>query len=260
MNAVTINGRTYDSINAAMEELKKMEAAEKASNMTIYKGKDIEAKYSAIVKEYIENGCTINATTMRGSQGEQAKIDLTDGTATYRVRLERSIDTDYTNIKDEIRAWPEGYQIIIEKFDAEVTDIWNGRGELEKAITFFRLGRGYGLDGAFVQDEEDYLAFTEHRKTIRRQREEAQHGLDRNTGKYDRAIELPSKKMEAVAEMCRKHNGWKTVKADEITIKRCNPDYRTWRGETERTSDVEYIVRKKSGTKALRFKTSAVEA
>ena len=62
--------------------------------------KDIEAMYTAKVAEYLANGYIINAGTMRGSQGEIAKIDLRKGDEVIRILLDTycTWDGDFVNL------------------------------------------------------------------------------------------------------------------------------------------------------------------
>lgn len=50
---------------------------------------EINAKFSAIVSEWLAKGYVIHTPTMSGSQGEIAKVDLTDGTEIIRVLMTR---------------------------------------------------------------------------------------------------------------------------------------------------------------------------
>lgn len=54
--------------------------------------KDINVMFSAKVAEYISNGYIINADTMNGTQGEIAKIDLSDGKKIIRILVDDSFD------------------------------------------------------------------------------------------------------------------------------------------------------------------------
>ena len=62
--------------------------------------KDIEAMYTAKVAEYLANGYIINAGTMRGSQGEIAKIDLRKDDEVIRILLDThsTWDGDFVNL------------------------------------------------------------------------------------------------------------------------------------------------------------------
>lgn len=50
--------------------------------------KDIENLYTDTIKEYLEKGYRIYYSTMGGSQGEIAKIDLTNDKEVIRILLE----------------------------------------------------------------------------------------------------------------------------------------------------------------------------
>lgn len=50
---------------------------------------EINAIYTKTVTEWLNKGYTINTDTMSGSQGEVAKIDLTDGKEIIRIMLAR---------------------------------------------------------------------------------------------------------------------------------------------------------------------------
>ena len=45
----------------------------------ILTGEDVNKEFTNIVNGYLNKGFTISATTMSGTQGEHAKVDLTDG-------------------------------------------------------------------------------------------------------------------------------------------------------------------------------------
>ena len=53
---------------------------------------DINKRYTEIISEYMATGYTLNSSTMTGSQGETASIDLTDGKEIIRVLVSRFSD------------------------------------------------------------------------------------------------------------------------------------------------------------------------
>lgn len=53
---------------------------------------DINRRYTDIVNDYIQSGYDINTSTMSDSQGEIAKIDLTNGTEIVRILIDDSTD------------------------------------------------------------------------------------------------------------------------------------------------------------------------
>lgn len=46
---------------------------------------DINRRFTEIVAEWLAKGYSINTASMSGSQGETAKIDLTDGKEIVRI-------------------------------------------------------------------------------------------------------------------------------------------------------------------------------
>ena len=65
---------------------------------------NINKRFSEIVTEYLNKGYTFNTATMGGSQGEVAKVDLTDGTNIIRISIE-----SFSNWQENI----EGLEIVI---------------------------------------------------------------------------------------------------------------------------------------------------
>ena len=77
---------------------------------------DINKRYTEIISEYMATGYTLNSSTMTGSQGETASIDLTDGKEIIRVLVSRFSD------------WGD-------KASFEGVDIIAGRADLSERIT-----------------------------------------------------------------------------------------------------------------------------
>lgn len=108
--------------------------------------KDIENLYTDTIKEYLEKGYRIYYSTMGGSQGEIAKIDLTNDKEVIRILLEsnnecyrgnpvhKHIDLNYFTI------------IVGRNTDKLIGDtffdtIWNKNLELISEIRFYKIGR-----------------------------------------------------------------------------------------------------------------------
>ena len=103
---------------------------------------DINKRFTEIVAEYMAKGYTINASTMSGSQGETAKIDLTDGTEIIRV----IVDSFYENGDDYAI---DGDEIIVGKVTDNVKPnghgyldtVWNQRLEIITRERFYLLDK-----------------------------------------------------------------------------------------------------------------------
>lgn len=108
--------------------------------------KDIENLYTDTIKEYLEKGYRIYYSTMGGSQGEIAKIDLTNDKEVIRILLEsknecyrdnpvhKHIDLNYFSI------------IVGRNTDKLIGDtffdtIWNHHLELISELRVYKIGR-----------------------------------------------------------------------------------------------------------------------
>ena len=108
--------------------------------------KDIENIYTDTVREYLDNGYRIYYSTMGGSQGEIAKVDLTNDNEVIRILLgsktehyrehpiHKYMDLDYLTIiigrnTDKLRG------------DSFSDIIWNEHLELISEIRFYKIGR-----------------------------------------------------------------------------------------------------------------------
>ena len=133
---------------------------------------DINKRYTEIVAEHIGKGYTINTASMGGSQGETAKIDLTNGAEIIRIMVNAFSDWS-ANLK--------GVEIIVGRVvDANVkphsnsdwNTIWNNRLDVITAERYYRIGRDSNYYG--TQDEAEaayalllkrYIARESTRKT-----------------------------------------------------------------------------------------------
>ncbi len=101
---------------------------------------DINKRYTEIIAECIGKGYTINTATMSGSQGEKAKIDLTNGTEIIRIMVATFTDWDDHT---------EGVEIIVGKCTDNVKPhdgigydtIWNDRLDVLHRERFYKIGR-----------------------------------------------------------------------------------------------------------------------
>lgn len=115
--------------------------------MEIYRKKNLENIFSGMIQLYMIKGYRINATTMGGSQGEIAKIDLTNDEEIVRVSMDRTFYSD----RD---AFYHGDSITItaERYPMSDTDLlWTGKGEeIEKREYVLLEGEAYCMRGKFV--------------------------------------------------------------------------------------------------------------
>lgn len=108
--------------------------------------KDIENIYTYIIKGYLNEGYRIYYSTMGGSQGEIAKVDLTNDNEVIRILLgskteyyrehpiHKYMNLDYLTIivgRNTDKLWGDSFSDII----------WNEHLELISEIRFYKIGR-----------------------------------------------------------------------------------------------------------------------
>lgn len=167
----------------------------------IKKIEDINVRFTQVIAEYMAKGMTVNTQTMSGSQGEKAKIDLTDGKHIYRIMVADGIEYESRRLI--------GYdtrEITVEKF--EITEsvnafgtLWNGRGQLVSKEVFYKLNRRE----IFVDSIEEIREI--ERKHYARQRESSNK-------KFVPVIKQDDK--ELLKNICRQHKGYGKVSVNKI--------------------------------------------
>ena len=166
---------------------------------------EINKKFTAKVAEYIAQGWTINAGTMNGSQGEIAKVDMTNGKDIIRVML----DTDYAHerIGDRFYCFDK-VQLIVGRPEMPIRvnesrdydTIWNNHLDVIYCEEFYKIGRGrpdwYGTK------EETMAAQDKH--------------LDRYMAAQESREELPDKAKAIILPLIRRMPKCKSVTLREI--------------------------------------------
>lgn len=105
--------------------------------------KDINSLFTSKIMEYINKGYIIHSDTMSGSQGEQAKVDLYNGTEIIRILLTSHYHTSLSGIK-----------LIIGRntnrtYNRPTDIIWNNDLQIIEEYEFIKLSDNY-----FVTPEE----------------------------------------------------------------------------------------------------------
>lgn len=165
----------------------------------LYDDNDINAIYTNLVSEYISKGFVINFRIVRGSQGEESKIDLTNdnGKTIYRIW----ILTEYFDVSDR------KLMIVIEKFsNCEASDtLWFGRGEkiFERIFYFITRRRSRNI---YVKSKDNFEIIRE----IQKSREDLEYK------ESCRLIELSDSCKKIALKIIRKKKGYKTVKIDDL--------------------------------------------
>lgn len=102
---------------------------------------EVNARFTAKVAEYIANGYVFNSSTMSGSQGEIAKVDLTNGKEIIRVNLGRAYGRE--NGIDELGGvsfWYDGLRLTVGRYTGNlkpnISDTWQTLWSHEVDILF----------------------------------------------------------------------------------------------------------------------------
>ena len=173
---------------------------------------DINRKFTAAVSSYMMQGYTLNSSTMGGSQGEIASIDLTNGTEIIRVLL-----NGFSDYKEMVT--DGGIELIVGRVTDDVhpnkaneyRTVWNNRLEVISSEKFYKLS-GNRDDEPFYGTEEEATAATEKR-----------FNRYRNHSSNHRTEDVTDKAAPLVKEFVRREFGVKRVVANNIrVIKRGN--------------------------------------
>lgn len=174
---------------------------------------DINKRYTEIVAEYISKGYTINSASMSGSQGETAKVDLTNGTEIIRVLIDTF--SDWANDL-------EGVKILVGKVtDEDVlphcsskwATIWNNRLQILNTERFYKIGEDC-RHGTFYGSEAEAKAVV----AIRRSR----YFLRESTRKTEN---ITDKAMEIAKRIIRREFGVKHIRESDIMVSKYNGVY-----------------------------------
>lgn len=135
---------------------------------------DINAKFTEAVNSYLAQGYRFNTSTMGGSQGEIAAVDLTNGKEIVRVVLNKSyqkhafrdtIELLVGRVKESEHVTPD---------NADVWGIvWNQKLETISSEKFYEIGDN-NRSNPFYGTEEEAIAANEKRLARYRARREVE--------------------------------------------------------------------------------------
>lgn len=103
---------------------------------------DINKRFTAIVAEYMAKGYTVNTTTMGGSQGEIANIDLTDGNEIIRVLVSSFHEWGDTSLESVEITVGRPTDKVEPNSPVDHVTIWNNRLEVITVERFYQIGEG----------------------------------------------------------------------------------------------------------------------
>ena len=171
--------------------------------------RDINNRFTEIVAEYIAKGYTFNTSSMGGSQGEIANIDLTNGKEIIRV-----VVSSFNNWRENV----EGVDISIGKSTDNVhphsgqlhETVWNSHLEIIHTEYFYRISRYSNFYG--TREEAEAARNVRHARYALRE-------FSRNEYK-------PNDKAKAIAErIVRNKFGYLRVNPAEVKITKSSDGY-----------------------------------
>lgn len=196
------------------------------------KYEEINKRFTQTVAEWLVKGYAINTSTMSGSQGEIAKIDLTNGDEIIRV-LAKDFH-EYINEKS-LRCY-DGIEIIVGKVVDEGLEphnncrygiVWNNRLEVISTERFYLIGENRSYKWYGTKEEADY------QKEMKHYRWEAKRGCD----SYRKEFSDEAKK--AVIAFVKRQPKCKSVKVTDITVIRHIFEEDDWMGSTRNIYEVQ---------------------
>lgn len=167
------------------------------------KRSEIDAVFTAKVAEFVANGFTFLTKTMSGSQGEVAKVDMTNGKDVYRIWVQESCEID------------EGY------YDYIAVNV--GKASDEVAADAIRNGwRTMWTDEMVIEWSVRYYQI-DHRKTWYGTREEVDarnevHDARRKARRVKKVDIVTDKMIDVVWNWVRKQRGMKTVARGDVSM------------------------------------------
>lgn len=171
--------------------------------------KDINNRFTELVAEYIAKGYTFNTSSMGGSQGEIANIDLTNGKEIIRV-----VVSSFNNWRENV----EGVEISIGKSTDNVhphsgqlhETVWNSHLEIIHTEYFYRISRYSNFYG--TREEAEAARNVRH----------ARYALQ----EFSRNEYKPNDKAKAIAErIVRNKFGYLRVNPAEVKITKGSDGY-----------------------------------
>ena len=127
---------------------------------------DINKMFTAEVSKYLARGYHFNTASMSGSQGETAKVDLTNGTEIIRVLLRTFSDGWDKQGTELFVGRVAGKENVRRDVAYCVNTIWNNRLEPVSSQRFYEVN-GYGDSNKFYGTEADAEAVSKVRMPFR---------------------------------------------------------------------------------------------
>ena len=165
----------------------------------IFSQKDIDKKYTDMVKRYMDMGYWINVNSMSGTQGEKSRVDLTNGKHVLRIML-----TITSGLDDELeRYMVSTYKLSISEYSDTTNNLlWSNKGNVLFEEWWYEIGNN---NKAYTNSKDECIALKKKsldRRKLNIKRDENYKKLIR----YNASI---------IANIVKKHKG-KNFKVKEV--------------------------------------------
>lgn len=168
---------------------------------------DIDMIFTQKLNELLSKGLRIHTLPMGGSQGDRARIYLTNGKDVYQLSIKTgTMEIDgYLDIADTI-------EITLEKHENKIhhSTLWIDEGEIIEKIIYYKIGRN---------KHDNVYGTLEQYKSL----------MDKKYKRYyskEVKIYKEIKLTEKVLNILKNHKGYKRIKLDEVeTIIKDNRGY-----------------------------------
>lgn len=174
---------------------------------------DINKRFTEIVAEYIGKGYTINSSSMRGSQGETAKVDLTNGTEIIRILVSSFSEWDDLSLEGEEIIVGLVQDKVVPHDSYDFTTIWNNHLVVLSCERFYTIGN-HRKSGEFYGTKAEAEAVAR----LRLARFMAKHS--------DRVVvDFTDKALEIGKRIVRREFGVKRVSVADVRVLKRNGSY-----------------------------------
>lgn len=173
---------------------------------------EINKKFTEKVAEYIGKGYTINAATMNGSQGEIAKIDLTDGVDIVRIMLYKGRHSRcfYDVIELTVRIAWRSPSIVPNSSDTWGT-LWHDKCDVIYSEEFCKVSNR-GNDDWYVS------------------REDAEKAYEKMIGRYESRYtvrkDITERSGRIALRFVRRQNRCKSARLEDVKVTKGDEGYR----------------------------------
>lgn len=177
---------------------------------------EINKRFTEITTEYMSKGYILNTATMNGSQGETAKVDLTNGTEIIRILI------------DEFHSWGEGHNGGVEIIVGKVTEervkpnssrsydtIWNNRLEVIHSEKYYSIYTNCEYETVYGTEEEAKAIQAKKHDRWKR----------RNAKSKASAFEMNDKHREIAKRVIRREFGAKRITEVDVKISKSGAKY-----------------------------------